>query len=175
MPASLQHHRRTTGLFQHHLQRIEPPLQTVLHHLAQRPGDADKYRRAVGYLSLIGIITHIGAVTALPDRPPAHTGSRAAEPLPAAGGCGNATVDAAGACAGMNSRMTGLRGLPAKGVSPSLMADAGLRYATSQALRAAANPDSTQDLPWGDSRRETGQGRRPATGGAMPPAEITGF
>ncbi|WP_406705209.1 hypothetical protein [Sodalis sp.] len=75
MPASLQHHRKTTGLFQHHQQRIEPPLQTVLHHLAQRPGDADKYRRAVGYLSLIGIITHIGAVTALPDRPPGRRAS----------------------------------------------------------------------------------------------------
>lgn len=49
----------------------------------------------------------------------------------------------------MNSRITGLRGLPAKGVSPSLAADAGLRYETSQALRAAANPDSAQDLPLG--------------------------
>lgn len=55
----------------------------------------------------------------------------------------------------MNSRMTGLRGLPAKGVSPSLTADAGLRYETSQALRAAANPDSTQYLPLG--RQQTRQ------------------
>ncbi|MFT4465887.1 MAG: hypothetical protein ACMX3H_16185 [Sodalis sp. (in: enterobacteria)] len=126
-------------------------MQKELHHLAQRPGDAEKYWRAVGYLSLIGIITQIGAVAVLPDRPLAHTGGRAVVRQPAAGDCtrGNTTVDAAGACAWMKSRMTGMRGLTGKGLSPARAVDPGLSYQTSQALRAAANPDREQDAPLG--------------------------
>ncbi len=137
MPASLQHHRKTTGLFQHQQRRTEPPLQEVLLHLAQQPGDADKYRRAIGYLGLISIITHIGAVAAQPERPSAYTGGQALARQPTAdeGAHGNATVDTAGPGVWAQRRMTGTRGLTGNGLSAPLVAKEASRYETTPSHR----------------------------------------
>lgn len=149
MPASLQHHRKTTGLFQHQQRRTEPPLQEVLLHLAQQPGDADKYRRAIGYLGLISIITHIGAVAAQPERPSAYTGGRALARQPAAdeGAHGNATVDTAGPGVWAQRRMTGTRGLTGNGLSASLVAKEASRYETTPSIRSTVSPALEQIAP----------------------------
>lgn len=149
MPASLQHHRKTTGLFQHQQRRTEPPLQEVLLHLAQQPGDADKYRRAINYLGLISIITHIGAVAAQPERPSAFTGGRASARQRAAdeGVHGNATADTAGPGAWAKRRMTGMRSLTSHGLSAPLTAKEALRYETTPSILSTTMPVLEQIAP----------------------------
>ncbi|MBT9433221.1 hypothetical protein JZM24_15850 [Candidatus Sodalis endolongispinus] len=149
MPASLQHHRKTTGLFQHQQRRTEPPLQEVLLHLAQQPGDADKYRRTINYLGLISIITHIGAVAAQPERPSAFTGGRASARQRAAdeGVHGNATADTAGPGAWAKRRLTGMRSSTSHGLSAPLTAKEALRYETTPSILSTTMPVLEQIAP----------------------------
>lgn len=149
MPASLQHHRKTTGLFQHHQRRKEPPLQEVLHHLAQQPGDTDKFRWAIGCLGFISIITQIGTVAAQPERSSAFTGGRTKSRQPTAnrGSYGNATVDAAGPGPWAKRGMTGMRGLTGDGLPAALAAEETLSDATNQLKHAFADPPPEKIAP----------------------------
>ncbi|WP_158302390.1 hypothetical protein [Sodalis glossinidius] len=124
-------------------------MQEVLHHLAQQPGDTDKFRWAIGCLGFISIITQIGTVAAQPERSSAFTGGRTKSRQPTAnrGSYGNATVDAAGPGPWAKRGMTGMRGLTGDGLPAALAAEETLSDATNQLKHAFADPPPEKIAP----------------------------